>query len=124
MNDRAKEAADFDARSAAISQRFGDRGVTIVKKAHLAEAVGRWYLVGGDEKRRIDFSYDGKDSYLQYRDAAFTLKDCRDRQHKRFETWKGEYPIAFLEEVLARQSNFPQRFLKIGISGFNNHIPR
>jgi hypothetical protein len=103
MIDRAKETADFDARIAAISGRLVDHCVTVVKKEYHAEAFGSWHLVAGDAKKKIDFSYDGKDSYLQYRDAAVTPKNHRDLQHKRFETWKGEDPLAFVEELLRHE---------------------
>ncbi|HUJ45352.1 MAG TPA: hypothetical protein VLW52_17275 [Opitutaceae bacterium] len=106
MIDRAKETADFNAHIAAVSQRLVDHRVTIVKKEYHAEAFGSWHLVAGDEKKKVDFSYDGKESYLMYRDAAIAPKDYRDLQHKRFRTWESEDPIVFVEEVLARE--FPK----------------
>jgi meiotically up-regulated gene 157 (Mug157) protein len=106
MIDRAKETAEFDASIAEIAKRLAKHRVAIVKKDYYAEAFGSWHLIAGDEKKKINFSYEGKESYLMYRDAAVTPKDYRDLQHKTFQTWKGEDPIAFVEEVLARE--FPR----------------
>src|SRR5690242_16199329 len=106
MIDRSKEIADFDTRISALAERLADHGVSIVHKEYFPEAFGSWHLVAGNSKKKIDFSYEGKESYLMFRDAAITPKDYRDLQHKTFRTWEGEDPISFIEDVLVRE--FPK----------------
>ena len=106
MIDRSSDIADFDARIMAMGKRLSQHGVAIVQKDYSAEAFGSWHVVAGDATRTIDFSYDRKDSYLTFRDAAVTPRDHRDLQQRRFETRNGEDPIAFIEDFLAHE--FPK----------------
>ena len=106
MIDRSQDIADFNARITSMGERLSPHGVAIVQKDYCAEAFGSWHVVAGDEKKNIDFSYDRKDSCLTFRDAAVTPRDYRDLQHRRFETWSGEDPLAFIEEFLAQE--FPK----------------
>jgi len=109
MIDRSKDTADFDARITAMGERLSQHGVAIVQKDYSAEAFGSWHVVAGDEKKNMDFSYDRKDSCLTFRDAAVTPRDHHDLQHRRFDTWSGEDPIAFVEEFLAHEFPKPWR---------------
>ena len=103
MMDRSKDIACFEAKLAAMAERLSSLHVSVAKKEYHAEAFGSWHLIVGDDNRKIDFTYDGKDSYLRYHDAAVTPKDWRDFEHRRFKTWEGEDPLAFVEETLVRQ---------------------
>ena len=106
MIDRSQDITDFNARITSMGQRLSPHGVAIVQKDYSAEAFGSWHVVAGDEKKNIDFRYDRKDSCLTFRDAAVTPRDHRDLQFRRFETWSGEDPIVFIEELLAHE--FPK----------------
>ena len=101
--DRAKEAADFDARVAEMAKRLSVQGVLVEWKKYLPEAFGCWHLIGGTDSKKFDFTYDGKDSILMYHDTPIVPKDYRDVQQRRFRTQAGEDPLAFAEEVLARE---------------------
>ena len=107
MSHRSKETADFEARIEAMRERLARHGVRIVQKEYSAEAFGSWHLVAGNPAKQIDFSYDGKVSYLMFRDAAVTPKDYRDLQHKTFRTWEGEDPTAFVEDFLTHEFSKP-----------------
>ena len=107
MHDRHQETVEFDIRLAQIQERLAVRGVVIEKKDYAAEAFGSWQVVAGTDEKKFDFTYDGKDSYLMYRDSAVIPKDSHDFQHKRFCTWEGEDPLAFVEEVLTREFSSP-----------------
>ena len=85
-----------------MQHRVASRHITIEAHDH-PEAFGSWHIVAGTPRRKLDFAYDGKDSYLMYRDAAIMPKDYRDFQHKTFKTWEGEDPLAYVEEVLVRE---------------------
>ncbi|SRR5713101_9620168 len=102
MIDRAEETRRFEARIADMASRLARRGVIIEAEDH-PEAFGSWHIVAGTPLKKFDFAYDGKDSYLMYRDAAITPKDYRDFEHKRFRTWEGEDPLVYVEEVLTRE---------------------
>jgi hypothetical protein len=101
--DRAKETADFDAKVAQMAKRLSAHGVFVEKKEYFPEAFGCWHLVGGTDRKKFDFSYDGKDSILMYHDTAIVPKDYRDVQQRRFRTQEGEDPLAFAEEVLVSE---------------------
>jgi hypothetical protein len=103
MHNRHQETSQFNTRVAQMQERLAMRGVVIEKKDYVAEAFGSWQIVAGTAKKKLDFNYDGKDSYLMYRDAAVVPKDDRDFQHKRFRTWEGEDPLTYVEDVLARE---------------------
>jgi aminopeptidase C len=103
MPDRRQESLKFETRIAQMEERLATRNVAIEKKDYAAEAFGSWQIVAGTEQKKFDFSYDGKDSYLMYRDAAVVPKDFHDFQHKRFRTWEGEDPLSYVEEVLMRE---------------------
>jgi hypothetical protein len=107
MIDRRQEISEFDARLTEMQERLASRGVVIEKKDYAAEAFGSWQVIAGTAKKKFDFTYDGKDSYLMYRDAAVVPKDYRDFEHKRFRTWEGEDPLAYLEQVLTREFSSP-----------------
>ena len=103
MLDRRHEIAEFEKQIADMQQRLASRGVTIEEKDYAAEAFGSWHIVAGTPKKKFDFSYEGKESYLRYRDAAVIPKDYHDFEHKSFRTWEGEDPLAYVEEVLRRE---------------------
>ena len=107
MIDRRQEIARFDVRLAQMQERLANRGVVIEKKVYVPEVFGSWNILAGTDKKKFDFTYDGKDSYLMYRDAAVVPKDYRDFQHKRFSTSEGEDPLAYVEEVLKREFSSP-----------------
>ena len=107
MHTRRQEIIDFDARIAQMQERLARRSVVIEKKDYAAEAFGSWQIVAGTDEKKLDFIYDGKDSYLMYRDAMVVPKDYRDFQHKQFRTWEGEDPLAYVEEVLIREFPSP-----------------
>src|SRR5687768_7583966 len=107
MDDRRQDIVEFDNRLAQMQKRLASRGIVIRKKDYAPEAFGSWHIVAGTEEKKLDFTYDGKDSYLMYRDAAVVPKDDRDFQHKRFRTWEGEDPLAYVEEVLTREFSAP-----------------
>ena len=87
MIDRDREKIEFGARLAQMQERLASRGVLVEKKRYAAEAFGSWQVVAGTEEKKLEFIYDGKDSYLTYHDAAIVPKDFRDCQQKRFRTW-------------------------------------
>jgi hypothetical protein len=103
MIDHSKDIADFNARIAAMGERLARLGVGIVHMEYCAELVGSWHIIAGDSKKRLNFRYDGKDSYLMFRDAAITDNDSRDWHQKAFKTWEGEDPLVYIEDVLARE---------------------
>ena len=105
MIDRAEETRRFQARVADIESRLARRGVIIQAEDH-PDTFGSWDILAGTPRKKLYFEYEGKESYLRYRDAAITPKDHRDFEHKMFRTWEGEDPLVYVEEVLARE--FPE----------------
>jgi hypothetical protein len=102
MIDRAEETRQFNARIADMASRLASRGVSIEAEDY-PEAFGSWHIVAGTPQKKFDFAYEGKESYLRYRDAAITPRDYRDFEHKMFRTYQGEDPLVYVEEVLARE---------------------
>lgn len=98
----SKKTADFDARIEAMASRLADLGVTIVAKDYSAECFGSWRLIAGDEKKQVDFTYEGKDSCLIFGEATTGPGGIHGLQHRQFATRNGEDPLAFVEEVLVR----------------------
>ena len=68
--DRSAETANFFARLEDMERRLSRCSVIFAAKEYFAEAFGSWRIVAGTKDRRIDFSYDGNDSYLMYSDAS------------------------------------------------------
>lgn len=101
--DRAAEAKAFDGLIAALSARLEKAGVRIFEHKYDTHAFGSWHLVAGTGSRRIHFAYEGKESYLRYRDAEIVPKDHRDFVHKIVRTWEGEEPLAFVEAFLVQE---------------------
>jgi hypothetical protein len=102
MIDRAEETRRFEARIADMASRLASRGVTIEAQDY-PEAFGSWHIVAGTSLKKFDFAYEGKESYLRYRDAAIIPKDYRDFEHKMFRAWEGEDPLIYVEEFLSRE---------------------
>jgi hypothetical protein len=100
--DRRQETLEFQARIAQMGVRLANRGV-IIEAQDYPEAFGSWHIVAGTPLKKFDFAYDGKDSYLMYRDAAILPKDYHDFEHKLLRTSKGEDPLQYIEEVLERE---------------------
>ncbi len=103
MRDRKKEIADFDIRIEQMLTRLSVRNILIETKKYIPESYGSWQIIAGTKEKKLDFSYDGKDSYLMYFNTAVVPKDHSDFQHKRFRIWEGEDPFLFVEEVLIRE---------------------
>lgn len=103
MIDRHRETVKFNTAIDALAARLSNLGVTIVEREYAAEAFGSWHIVAGTDKKKIDFAYDGKESYLMHRDTATGPKDHRDFTHKLFKTWEGEDPVAYIETVLTQE---------------------
>ena len=101
MIDRHKESVGFKSQIDALADRLHDRGVVITVVEFSAEAFGSWHIIGGTKEKQIDFTYEGKESYMRYRDAAIAPKDHADFEHRSFKRWEGEDPIAFMEQVLS-----------------------
>jgi hypothetical protein len=102
MIDRAEETRQFNARIADMASRLSSQGVAIEARDH-PEAFGSWTILAGTPKKRLYFEYEGKESYLRYRDAEVKPKSHRDFEHKMFRTCEGEDPLRYVEEVLVRE---------------------
>jgi hypothetical protein len=115
MIDRAEETRRFQARIADIGSRLASRGVVVQAEDH-PEAFGSWDILAGTPLKKLYFEYEGKESYLRYRDASVTPKGHHDFEHKTFRTWEGEDPLAYVEEVLGRE--FAQALPDDGANAF------
>jgi hypothetical protein len=73
MRDR-HENLEFEARIAQMAERLAKRNVAIEKEQYAAKAFVSWQIVAGTGQKKFYFSYDGKDSYLMYRNAAIAPK--------------------------------------------------
>jgi hypothetical protein len=102
MIDRAEETRQFNAKIADMASRLASRGVVIEARDY-PETFGSWTILAGTPRKKLYFEYEGKDSYLRYRDAEITPKNHRDFQHKMFRTWEGEDPLVYVEQLLVRE---------------------
>jgi hypothetical protein len=77
--------------------------IAIYEHSFTYMAFGSWVIVAGRRKKKLRFTYDGKDSYLSYCDASVKPRSHSDLQHRRFATNEGEDPFEFVVEVLERE---------------------
>ncbi|HTF90576.1 MAG TPA: hypothetical protein VK843_19315 [Planctomycetota bacterium] len=88
---------------ASLAERLAKKRLSIYEHRFHYLAFGSWEIVAGTRERQLNFNYDGKDSYLMYRDASVKPRGPDDFKHHTFKTWKGEDPLAFIAEVLERE---------------------
>jgi len=102
MIDDCQSAKTYFDEVAALATRLARAGISIYGHRFNYLAFGSWEIVAGRRDRMLRFTYDGKDSYLSYCDAAVKPKSHLDLQRRRFATDKGERPFDFLAEVLEK----------------------
>ena len=104
--DDSQSSANYFQNVASLAARLAQSHVAVYEHKFHYMAFGSWELVAGRRTRMLRFTYDGKDSYLSYRDASVKPRTHTDLQHRRFLTHEGVDPFAFVAEVLERE--FPK----------------
>jgi hypothetical protein len=86
-----------------LTARLAKAKVAVYEHSFTYMAFGSWEIVAGNRKKMLRFTYEGKESYLSFCDAAVRPESHADLQHRRFSTHTGEDPFAFVAEVLEKE---------------------
>ena len=104
MSTDATSAIEHLKRVTALAERLAARGIAIYEHSYHMLAFGSWTIVAGRRNRRVKFSWDGRDEFLEIQVAEHDSSAMPARwSHIRTEQIKARdlnIPFQYVEDYL------------------------